>query len=99
MPKGYPLGLTPAVLEGLGGEEGFQVDAELAAEAADGADVKVYFLESFGVALEFSSESLTAGGDPLGFQGLLDLRFQRSGFSAGHLNLVQELPAFAGVIL
>jgi hypothetical protein len=34
MPKGYPLGLTPAVLEELGGQEGVQVDAELAAEAA-----------------------------------------------------------------
>ena len=99
MPKGYPLGLTPAVLEGLGGEEGVQVDAELAAEATDGADVKVYFLEGFGPTLEFSSESLAPGRDPLGPQGLLDLRFQRSGFPAGHLNLVEKLPAFAGVLL
>ena len=98
MPKGYPLGLTPAVLEELGGQEGVQVDAELAAEAAEGSDVEVYFLEGFGPTLEFSSESLAPGRDPLGPQGLLDLRFQRSGFPAGHLNLVEKLPAFFVVV-
>ena len=83
----------------LGGEEGVQVDAELAAKATDGADVKVYFSEGLGIALEFPSESLAANMDTLGPQSLLDLRFQRSGLSAGHFNFIQKIPAFAGVLL
>ena len=83
----------------LGGEEGVQVDAELAAEATDGADVKVNFLKSFSRPFKFLSKSFTPSWDSLSPQGLLDLRFQGPSFPAGHLNLVQKLPAFACVLL
>ena len=66
MPKGYPLGLTPAVLEGLGGEEGVQVDAELAAEAADGARAKMLLGPRLRPAVKGCEEGFAAGWD-LGF--------------------------------
>ena len=83
--------------QALGREEGFQIQTKLNSKLADGADTKVHLLKSFCRTIKLLSESIETCRDPLGTQGLLDLRFQRSGFLAGHFDLVKKLPAFACV--
>ena len=88
-----------AELSLLGGQEGVQVDAELAAEAPDGADVEVYFLEGFGVASKLFPKSFGSSGDAFGTQRLLNGCFQIPGIFPSYLDLVDALPASSAMLL